>query len=978
MKGFIITFLLHSHFMKSMFRPFALSLFSLAFVLGFSGVALAVVPPVATNPATGITSSDATLNGTIGGADATGHSFWVSTSTINTSSPTIPAGVYSTPDFGSITAGTSFSATLSSVTTSGVPSHLPPVTSGTTYHYVAWAYVGGNWIPDSEQTFTTLAVTAPSVTSPASGARVNSGGVNVNGTADANATVVISGGSSPATTTADGSGNWSTTVHLNFGSNVDTTNNLSVVAIDAANNYSNATPLTVVMDNTNPVLTLSSSASNPTGTSPVPFAAHFSESVADFDATDVAVTGGTLGGFSGSGQDYTFSVTPAADPSTINVSVAANAAHDAANNGANAASVSRVYSGTVQTVVVTSADLDHTSSNPAVVVADGLNKWFGYDDTSDTVNNALATFVSGPGTPPAGSGSVQFTAASSLYRGNIATYQFASTSLASITALRFSAYSHSGSGASATESPYLAFNVDFTGSNTWQKRLVYVPSVNGAVPQDTWNTFDTIGSSLWEYSGATWPAPNAQPGTTPKTWSQILTDYPNAGILKSDGWLGVRVGEPGPANYTGNVDNVVVGTAASTKIFDFEPITPPSCSASSSFDSDTLGSVNGQGGWRVTGSYDQAVVSNTYGYASFGCRTLRISDAVTSGNFGDQIFSASTTNEAGETAASSTTFASGTRQTHFETQFDLGSAVPGAVQTGLSLSVSPDRGDGARMSYLRFEDRSDGIHVFFDDTTNAGPLGTATTWNESDIATLDRSVPHTIKFSIDFVDGPANDVVKIYIDGVLVKTGTTWEDYYRYDSEQAGGHNAVPTVDAVLFREGGDSNSADVGKGFLIDNFSELSSTPTAPTPTPTPTPSSGGGGGGGIISGSSSYGFVNTNPTGGVVLGTSTEATSGQGAGSCSALLTQYLGLGRKNDTAQVKLLQTFLNGNLGTKLPVTGFFGPLTYAAVKQFQLKYKTAILDPWGISDPTGYVYKFTQYEINLLSCSTLNALAPTAN
>ena len=35
------------------------------------------------------------------------------------------------------------------------------------------------------------------------------------------------------------------------------------------------------------------------------------------------------------------------------------------------------------------------------------------------------------------------------------------------------------------------------------------------------------------------------------------------------------------------------------------------------------------------------------------------------------------------------------------------------------------------MSYLRFEDQSDGVHVFFDDVTDPGPLGTAASFNES-------------------------------------------------------------------------------------------------------------------------------------------------------------------------------------------------------------------------------------------------------
>jgi hypothetical protein len=95
-----------------------------------------------------------------------------------------------------------------------------------------------------------------------------------------------------------------------------------------------------------------------------------------------------------------------------------------------------------------------------------------------------------------------------------------------------------------------------------------VPANNGAVPQDTWNYNDALqsGNAKWVYSGATWPAPNAAtPGTTPLTWTKILTDYPNARILPVGGWVGVRVGEPGPTNYTADVDTVT---------YDFEPAAP--------------------------------------------------------------------------------------------------------------------------------------------------------------------------------------------------------------------------------------------------------------------------------------------------------------------------------------------------------------------------------------------------------------------
>jgi hypothetical protein len=59
---------------------------------------------------------------------------------------------------------------------------------------------------------------------------------------------------------------------------------------------------------------------------------------------------------------------------------------------------------------------------------------------------------------------------------------------------------------------------------------------------------------------------------------------------------------------------------------------------------------------------------------------------------------------------------------------------------------------------------------------------------------------------------------------VLKITGTTWEDYYRYDSEQTPQGNKVPTVDKVLFRESGTANVANLGNGFLIDHVSLTSS----------------------------------------------------------------------------------------------------------------------------------------------------------
>ena len=226
----------------------------------------------------------------------------------------------------------------------------------------------------------------------------------------------------------------------------------------------------------------------------------------------------------------------------------------------------------------------------------------------------------------------------------------------------------------------------------------------------------------------------------------------------------------------------------------------------------TVGNINGQNGWSKTGPYDVAVDSvssfpNAAGFG-FGQQALRASDAVTSGSFGDQTFSPGV-DPAGES----------TGLNHFDASFSIGST-QSTVQPGLTTAVSPDSGDGSRMSYLRFEDRNDGIHVLFRDVNQPGPCSPSgcAKFETKDIATLSRTQPHAVSFWINFVPGPHNDVVKVFIDGVPRVTGTTWEDYYRYDPEQAGNHNVVPTTSKLLFREAGNAAPATSGKGFLFDN----------------------------------------------------------------------------------------------------------------------------------------------------------------
>lgn len=462
------------------------SLSVVALVMLPSDVARAiVVPQTTTDAATSITASDAQLNGTSGSADSDGHSFWVSTSTIDTSSPSIPAGVYSTPNLGALSANTAFNALLSITTSAGIPSNMPAITPGTLYYFVAWTQpTGGSWTPGSVLSFTTLQ--APAFTS---------------------------------------------------------------------------TPVT---------------------------------------------SGST-------GASYSYAITTTGVPNA----------------------------------------------------------------------NIVATTT-------------------------------------------------------------LPTGLTFTDNGNGTATISGTPTVSGTFP---------IGLTASNSAGSA-------------DQSYVLTI-----VNPCDGW------------------------------------TLEGC---------TVGSVNGQDGWKSTGSYDQGVVVNDFGIASFGSKTFRISNAVTSGSFGDQTFVKPSANEAGETDASNHGSPVGTRTNHFVEQFDIASAST-SEQMGLSISVSPDRGDGSRMSYLRFDDAAGGIDVTFYDTPG---INNPADFVPTVVATgLDRTVPHTIKFDMTFVDGPNNDIVKIYIDGSLVHTGTSWENYYRHDSESAA-EQAPRAINTLILRAGGSAVPANAGAGFLFDNFS--------------------------------------------------------------------------------------------------------------------------------------------------------------
>ena len=153
----------------------------------------------------------------------------------------------------------------------------------------------------------------------------------------------------------------------------------------------------------------------------------------------------------------------------------------------------------------------------------------------------------------------------------------------------------------------------------------------------------------------------------------------------------------------------------------------------------------------------------------------------------------------------------------FIAQFSFMSKTP-AYQPGLFLSVSPDSGEGSRMSWVGLEDTPDGIRVSAADTPEVDGK-----FVYYDLALLDRTNPHTIRFWIEVNPGPDNDLVRIAIDNRDAgQCFTTWENYYRTAPEQAPPPNANTPADinSLQFRSSVPGFSGPAGGGYLFDNVS--------------------------------------------------------------------------------------------------------------------------------------------------------------
>jgi hypothetical protein len=98
------------------------------------------------------------------------------------------------------------------------------------------------------------------------------------------------------------------------------------------------------------------------------------------------------------------------------------------------------------------------------------------------------------------------------------------------------------------------------------------------------------------------------------------------------------------------------------------------------------------------------------------------------------------------------------------------------------------------------------------------------------------------------------------------------------------------------------------------------------------------------------------------------TPITTGPTNVNVCPIVTTYMRIGQANDPLEVAKLQAFLKVfEHFDYVTVNGTFDQATHQAVMEFQTRYASEILAPWGTNTPTGYVYITTQRMINKIAC-----------
>ena len=654
------------------------------------------------------------------------------------------------------------------------------------------------------------------------------------------------------------------------------------VAFDAAaNGNSAAAQFSRTYDNTVPTVTISSIASNPTKTSPIPVTVTFSEAVTGFTSGDVVVTNGAVGAFSGSGTTYTFNVAPSAQ-GAVTVDVAAGVAQDAAANGNSAAAqFSRTYDNTAPTVTISSIASNPTKTSPIPVTVTFSEAVTGFTSGDVIISNGTVGAFSGSGTTytfdvtPSGQGTVTVdvaanTAQDAAGNGNSAAPPLARTydtgaptvtidSIASnptktspipVTVTFSEAVTGFTSGDVVVTNGTVG---TFNGSGTTYTFNV-TPGGNGAVTVDVAagvafdaaangntaaaqfsRTYDNTAPTVTISSIASNPT-NTSPIPVTVTFSEAVTGFTSGDVVVTNGIVGAFSGSG--TTYTFNVapsaqGAVTVDVAAGVA---FDPAANGNSAASQLIRTyDTIGAT-------VTIASTAPNVTNTFPIPV----TVTFSEAVTGFASGDVVV---TNGAVGAFSGSGTTYT-----------FNITPAANGIVAVDVAAGVAQDaaaNGNSAAAQFSRTYDNT---------------VPTVTISSIASNPTKTSPIPVTVTFSEAVTGFTSGDVVVTNgTVGAFSGTGTT------YTFNVAPGGNGAVTVDVaagVAQDAAANGNSAAAQFSRTYDNtaptvtISSIASNPTKTSPIPVTVTFSE------AVTGFTSGDVVVTNGTVGAFSGTGTTYT--------------------------------------------------------------------------------------------------------
>lgn len=199
------------------------------------------------------------------------------------------------------------------------------------------------------------------------------------------------------------------------------------------------------------------------------------------------------------------------------------------------------------------------------------NGWvFSNTDNSPNVN-ASGGFVSGPATPPLGTGSANLMVNDTVSSEILENLSIDPGALNDNFGASYSTYVSSSSSSHSGAAPTLQFDL-FTTGGTYAGRLVFDPGLLGSVQNGVWQTWDTNTDAAWYFSNGNRPGKllDGECSIAGPTYCTLSTAISDLNALNIDA-VDVLFKAGSGATIDGNVDNLVLTINGSATTYDFDP-----------------------------------------------------------------------------------------------------------------------------------------------------------------------------------------------------------------------------------------------------------------------------------------------------------------------------------------------------------------------------------------------------------------------